>query len=196
MEAVAHRSIITEQDARSEYGEQATCASLEHGCAQSAAGLTKLPADDDHRRVECSTDSGSDFFLTAAVAALAQWLIGGNPGMFAAVVAARFDMADLSVKVMLLFGTLTLRLGFLFLVLNASSLTLLLVTVFMYRAQAGAPDPTMVFLPILLATSASTLVGFLGVAFVQKLRVRDPGVLAWLGGSALLLGGFIALFFG
>jgi spore maturation protein SpmA len=42
----------------------------------------------------------------------------------------------------------------LFLVLNASSLTLLPVTIFMYRAQQGAPDPTLVFLPILLATSA------------------------------------------
>jgi len=213
------------------------------------------------------------FFLTAAVAALARWLVGGDEGVFAAVVAALFDMADLSVKVMLLlFGTLTLWLGFLriaeqaglvdglarllgplfvrlmpevprghpaiglitlnfaanalgldnaatpiglramrelqtlnpsadtasnaqilFLVLNASSLTLLPVTVFMYRAQAGAHDPTLVFLPILLATSASTLVGFLSVAFMQKLRLRDPVVLAWLGCGALLLGGFIAL---
>ena len=47
----------------------------------------------------------------------------------------------------------------LFLVLNASSLTLLPVTIFMYRAQQGAPDPTLVFLPILLATSVSSLVG-------------------------------------
>src|SRR5574344_2276175 len=43
----------------------------------------------------------------------------------------------------------------LFLVLNASSLTLLPVSIFMYRAQQGAVDPTLVFLPILLATSAS-----------------------------------------
>ena len=38
----------------------------------------------------------------------------------------------------------------LFLVLNASSLTLLPVSIFMYRAQAGAHDPTLVFVPILL----------------------------------------------
>ena len=81
----------------------------------------------------------------------------------------------------------------LFLVLNASSLTLLPVTIFMYRAQQGAPDPALVFLPILLATSASTLAGFLAVAFMQRLRLRDPVVLAWLLGTALLLGGFIAL---
>ncbi len=80
----------------------------------------------------------------------------------------------------------------LFLVLNASSLTLLPVSIFMYRAQQGAPDPTLVFLPILLATSASTLAGFLSVALLQRLRLRDPVVLAWLLGAALLIGGCIA----
>ena len=54
------------------------------------------------------------FFLTAAIAGLAQWLVGGNAGVFAAMVASLFDMAKLSVEVMiLLFGTLTLWLGFL-----------------------------------------------------------------------------------
>ncbi|HEY0288319.1 MAG TPA: nucleoside recognition domain-containing protein [Pseudomonas sp.] len=84
----------------------------------------------------------------------------------------------------------------LFLVLNASSLTLLPVTIFMYRTQQGAPDPTMVFLPILLATSASTLVGLLSVAFMQRLRLWDPVVLAYLIPGALLLGGFMAVLAG
>jgi spore maturation protein SpmA len=81
----------------------------------------------------------------------------------------------------------------LFLVLNASSLTLLPVSIFMYRAQQGAPDPTLVFLPILLATSASTLTGLLSVALVQRLKLWDPVVLAWLGAVALLLGGLMAV---
>ncbi|MDR7025624.1 MULTISPECIES: spore maturation protein [Pseudomonas] len=81
----------------------------------------------------------------------------------------------------------------LFLVLNASSLTLLPVTIFMYRAQQGAPDPTLVFLPILLATSASTLVGLLSVALMQRLRLWDPVVLAYLVPGALLLGSFMAV---
>ncbi len=80
----------------------------------------------------------------------------------------------------------------LFLVLNASSLTLLPVTIFMYRAQQGAPDPTLVFLPILLATTASTATGLLSVAVMQRLRLWDPVVLAWLGGAALLLGALLA----
>lgn len=213
------------------------------------------------------------FFLTAAVAALAQWLVGGNAQIFGAMVEALFAMAKLSVEVMvLLFGTLTLWLGFLriaekagivdamarwlaplfarlmpgvprghpalglmtlnfaanalgldnaatpiglkamkalqelnpepqtatnaqilFLVLNASSLTLLPVTIFMYRMQQGAPDPTLVFLPILLATSASTLVGLVSVAVVQRLPLWNPVVLAYLLPVALLLGGFMAL---
>ncbi|TDQ37354.1 nucleoside recognition domain-containing protein [Thiopseudomonas denitrificans] len=68
----------------------------------------------------------------------------------------------------------------LFLVLNASSLTLLPVTIFMYRAQQGAVDPTLVFLPILLATSASTLVGLFSVAVMQRIRLWEPVVLAYL----------------
>ncbi|HDQ4500961.1 TPA: hypothetical protein P9F29_002573 [Pseudomonas aeruginosa] len=81
----------------------------------------------------------------------------------------------------------------LFLVLNASSLTLLPVTIFMYRAQQGAADPTLVFLPILLATSASTLAGLLSVALTQRLRLWDPVVLAYLIPGALLLAGFMAV---
>jgi spore maturation protein SpmA len=84
----------------------------------------------------------------------------------------------------------------LFLVLNTSALTLLPVSIFMYRVQQGADDPTLIFLPILLATSASTLAGLLAVALVQRLRLWDPVVLAYLIPTALLLGGFMALLAG
>ena len=54
------------------------------------------------------------FFITAAISALAQWLLGGQAQVFAAMVESLFAMAKLSVEVMvLLFGTLTLWLGFL-----------------------------------------------------------------------------------
>jgi len=81
----------------------------------------------------------------------------------------------------------------LFLVLNASSLTLLPVSIFMYRAQQGAADPTLVFLPILIATSVSTLVALLAVAAVQRLKLWDPVVLAWLLPAAGALGAFMWL---
>jgi spore maturation protein SpmA len=84
----------------------------------------------------------------------------------------------------------------LFLVLNASSLTLLPVTIFMYRAQQGAADPTAVFLPILLATTASSLVGLLSVALMQRLKLWHPVVLAYLIGGGLALGLLLAMLAG
>ena len=79
----------------------------------------------------------------------------------------------------------------LFLVMNASSLTLLPVSIFMYRAQQGATDPTLIFLPILLATSASTIAGFFSVAFTQRIKMNDPIVLTWMLTIAILLSAFI-----
>ena len=208
------------------------------------------------------------FFISAFAAALWQWLGLGDAEVFSRLVTALFDMARLSVDIILvLVGTMTLWLGFLnidekaglinqlahlltplfrrlmpevpaghpalghitmnfaanvlgldnaatpigikamhslqslnpskdtasnaqilFMVLNTSSLTLLPITIFMYRAQQGASDPTEVFLPILLATSASSLVGLLSVALIQRLRLWDPVVLAYLAGGAVALG--------
>lgn len=208
------------------------------------------------------------FFLVAFAAALWQWLGMGDGEVFSRLVAAMFDMAELSVEIILvLVGTMTLWLGFLaiaekagliqlmakvldplfrrlmpevpsghpaqghitmnfaanilgldnaatpigikamhslqelnpsrdtasnaqilFLVLNTSSLTLLPVTIFMYRAQQGAAEPTAVFLPILLATTASSLVGLLSVSLMQRLKLWHPVVMAYLLGGAVALG--------
>jgi spore maturation protein SpmA len=81
----------------------------------------------------------------------------------------------------------------LFLVINASSVTLLPVTIFTYRAQLGALDPTDVFIPILMATYCSTLAGFLFVAAVQRIRL-DAVVLAWMGGITAVVGGLAYYF--
>jgi spore maturation protein SpmA len=79
----------------------------------------------------------------------------------------------------------------LFLVMNASSLTLLPISIFMYRTQQGAMDPTLVFLPILLATTASTLAGFFSVAFTQRIKMNDPVILTCILIIASLLSAFI-----
>lgn len=84
----------------------------------------------------------------------------------------------------------------LFLVLNTSSVTLLPVTIFLYRAQQGSTEPAAVFLPILMATSASTLVGLFSVAWIQKLRLHDPVVLAWFGGFAVLMAALLSFIVG
>ena len=54
------------------------------------------------------------FFLVGALSAAVQWLVLGNEQIFSRMVTSLFDMAALSVQIMLvLFGTLTLWLGFL-----------------------------------------------------------------------------------
>ncbi|WKJ89326.1 nucleoside recognition domain-containing protein [Methylomonas montana] len=84
----------------------------------------------------------------------------------------------------------------LFLVINTSSVTLFPVTIFAYRAQLGAANPTDVFIPILIATYMSTLTGFLAVAVVQKINLLDKVVLAYLGGITMLVGAILAYFAG
>ena len=79
----------------------------------------------------------------------------------------------------------------LFLVLNTSSVTILPVTIFLFRAQQGSENPTSVFIPILLATSASTFAGLIAVAWFQRLRLFDYVVLAYLAGFVLLMGTFV-----
>jgi spore maturation protein SpmA len=82
----------------------------------------------------------------------------------------------------------------LFLVLNTSSITLFPVTVFVYRAQQGAASPTDVFVPILLATFASTMAGLLSVAFVQKIRLFNQVVLLYFSVAFALIGGLAVYF--
>jgi len=73
----------------------------------------------------------------------------------------------------------------LFLVINTSGVTLFPVTIFTYRAQLGAANPTDVFIPILIATYMSTLTGLLAVAAVQKINLLDRVIIAYLGGFTL-----------
>ena len=54
-------------------------------------------------------------------------------------------------------------------------------------AQQGAADPTAVFLPILMATGASTLTGLLAVAYVQKINLLDKTIVLYFSALAILL---------
>jgi len=82
----------------------------------------------------------------------------------------------------------------LFLVINTSAVTVLPVTIFTYRAQLGAADPTDIFLPVIIATFCSTLVGLTVTAAVQKLRLWQPVVLAYLGGLTAVVAGLVLYF--
>ena len=76
----------------------------------------------------------------------------------------------------------------LFMVINTSSVTLIPISILMYRQQFGAQEPGLVFLPILLATSCSTLVGFLIVAIAEKLPVFNKIVLGYLVAFGIFIG--------
>lgn len=81
-----------------------------------------------------------------------------------------------------------------FLVLNASSLTLLPISIMAYRKEAGAADPADVFIPILLATFFSTIVGLITVAIYQKINLLQKTVLAYLGGLTLFIAALLLYF--
>ncbi len=70
----------------------------------------------------------------------------------------------------------------LFLVLNTSAVTLFPIAVFLYRAEQGAAQPTDVFIPILLATSASTLVGLFVTCAIQRVNLFNKVVVLYLLG--------------
>ncbi|MBN1951109.1 MAG: spore maturation protein [Bacteroidales bacterium] len=67
-----------------------------------------------------------------------------------------------------------------FLVLNTSGLTILPITILAYRLKAGAANPADVFLPLLLTTFCSTIVGLFAVAVVQRINLFNKIVLAYL----------------
>jgi spore maturation protein SpmA len=75
-----------------------------------------------------------------------------------------------------------------FLVLNTSGLTLIPVTIMVYRFQLGAADPSDIFIPILIATSFSTLAGLISVALYQRINLLDKVIVAYLGGLMALIG--------
>lgn len=76
-----------------------------------------------------------------------------------------------------------------FMVINSSSVTLIPITILMYRAELGSSNPAAVFVPILIATSMSTLTGFLTVAAVQRLNIFNRTVLGALAAILLVIGG-------
>lgn len=82
----------------------------------------------------------------------------------------------------------------LFLVINTSAVTIVPVTIFTFRAQLGAADPTDIFLPILIATYCSTLTGLIVTAAWQKLNLLQPVILAYLGAMTAAIAGLVAYF--
>lgn len=80
-----------------------------------------------------------------------------------------------------------------FLGLNASGLTIIPTSVIAFRMQAGASNPADVFLPILMATTASTVVVMLLMAIKQRINLLQRPMLLFLLGISLAFSGIIYL---
>ncbi|MBP5764272.1 MAG: hypothetical protein J6W47_04110 [Bacteroidales bacterium] len=80
-----------------------------------------------------------------------------------------------------------------FLVLNTSGLTIIPISIMMYRAQFGAANPSDIFLPLLLATSCSSLGGLLLCCLKQRIRM-DKVLISFLVGAAAFIGGLSYFF--
>ena len=76
-----------------------------------------------------------------------------------------------------------------FLVLNTSGLTLIPVSVLTFRTEMGAANPTDVFLPILIATTVSTLVGLLVTSIYQRINLLNRTMVLFLLGVCLFIAG-------
>ena len=83
-----------------------------------------------------------------------------------------------------------------FLTLNTSGLTIIPVSIMAYRARAGALDPTDVFLPLLLTTLCSTVVGLLVCSAYQRINLINRYILALLGGIALFVAALFSFIIG
>ncbi|MDF1788877.1 MAG: hypothetical protein P1U82_23655 [Verrucomicrobiales bacterium] len=81
-----------------------------------------------------------------------------------------------------------------FLVLNTSGLTIIPISVITLRAANGAVNPTDIFVPILIATFVASLAGLIAVSVVQRIKLFQPVILAYLGGATAFIGGMTAYF--
>ncbi|MCQ2333316.1 MAG: hypothetical protein MJZ88_01740 [Paludibacteraceae bacterium] len=80
-----------------------------------------------------------------------------------------------------------------FVTLGASGLTLIPTTIMAYRAQMGAANPADIFLPLLISTYCSTLVGFLAVCIIQKIKIWNRVILLTLGAITAIVGGLLLM---
>ncbi|MCR4765178.1 MAG: hypothetical protein K5856_03270 [Bacteroidaceae bacterium] len=81
-----------------------------------------------------------------------------------------------------------------FLVINTSGLILIPISIMMYRAQMGAAQPTDIFIPTLITTTISTMVGISVVSISQHINLFNKAILSLVAGIALFFSLLMWLF--
>jgi spore maturation protein SpmB len=69
-----------------------------------------------------------------------------------------------------------------FLVINTSSVTLIPITIFTYLYQLDYANPNELFLPILLATSCSSIAGLIAASIYQRINLLQPVIIMFFLG--------------
>ena len=75
-----------------------------------------------------------------------------------------------------------------FLAINTSGLTVIPVTILAQRAILGAANPADIFIPVLIATTVSTLTAIIAVSLRQRINLFDRVLLSWIGGIIVAVG--------
>src|SRR5690606_29426825 len=68
-----------------------------------------------------------------------------------------------------------------------SGLTIIPLAIIVDRASLGSVDPTAIFIPTLIATFFSTMIGLLYLSIRQRIRLIDPVLLAYIGGLTAII---------
>lgn len=75
-----------------------------------------------------------------------------------------------------------------FLVINTSAVTIIPISIFTYLYELGYANPTELFLPILLATAASTIAGITLTSLIQRIPLIKSGLIYVLLAGLSLVG--------
>ena len=81
-----------------------------------------------------------------------------------------------------------------FLVINTSGLIIIPLSIMMYRMQMGAAQPTDIFIPTLITTTISTMVGISVVSISQRINLFNKAILSLVIGIALFFSLLMWLF--
>lgn len=82
-----------------------------------------------------------------------------------------------------------------FLVINTSGLILIPISIMLYRSQLGAAQPTDIFIPTLLTSTVSTIVGVLVVSISQRINLFNRAILGLVLGICVLFSLLFWLYF-
>ncbi|HUH74834.1 MAG TPA: nucleoside recognition domain-containing protein [Chitinophagales bacterium] len=78
-----------------------------------------------------------------------------------------------------------------FLTINTAGLTIIPVSILAFRTQAGAVNPTDIFLPLLIATYGSLIISVFILALIQKINLLDKVLIAYFVGISGFIGGLV-----